>query len=124
MKLSMMMIAASLIGACAIDPIDDESTDTQDVQGSSELANGKVEHHVRDYAGKTARPKRGNGISYHGGPVILGTTNAHFIYYGNWSSGDRAILDNLASSIGGSPYFNINTTYYNGSNTHISNSVH
>ncbi|HEY4139408.1 MAG TPA: hypothetical protein VGN65_13180, partial [Casimicrobiaceae bacterium] len=35
----------------------------------------------------------------------------------------ETILSTLASSIGGSPYFNINTTYYNGSNTHVSNSV-
>lgn len=66
----------------------------------------------------------GNGISYHGGPVILGTTNVYYIWYGNWTNNTApAILSNLASSIGGSPYFNINTTYYNGSNVHVSNSV-
>ncbi len=66
----------------------------------------------------------GNGISYHGGPLILGQTHAYYIWYGNWS-GDTAvsILDNLASSIGGSPYFNINTTYYDGSSTHVTNAV-
>jgi len=32
-------------------------------------------------------------------------------------------LTDLASNIGGSPYFNINTTYFNGSNVHVSNSV-
>jgi hypothetical protein len=69
----------------------------------------------------------GNGISYHGGPVILGTTNVHFIWYGqsNWpNSTQKSILENYPSSVGGSGYFNINTTYYNGSNTHVSNSVH
>ena len=65
----------------------------------------------------------GNGISYHGGPVSLGTTNVHYIWYGNWSSSDQGILTNLAQNLGGSPYFNINTTYYNGSNVHVSNSV-
>src|ERR1051325_6986767 len=29
--------------------------------------------------------KRGNGISYHGGPIVAGTTNAYIIWYGNWS---------------------------------------
>jgi hypothetical protein len=68
---------------------------------------------------------RGNGISYHGGPVILNTTNVYYIWYGNWSGNTAVtILTDLANSIGGSPYFNINTTYYNGSNVHVTNSVH
>src|SRR5947208_16823802 len=68
--------------------------------------------------------KAGSGINYHGGPVMLGTTNVYYIWYGNWSGNSATtILTDLASSIGGSGYFNINTTYYNGSNTHVTNSV-
>ncbi len=65
----------------------------------------------------------GYGIYYHGGPVMGGTTNVYYIWYGNWS-GDTApaILENLAQNIGGSPYFNINTTYST-SATQIVNSV-
>src|SRR5215831_8845828 len=77
-------------------------------------------------AAPLARTIRGAGINYHGGPVILGTTHTYFIWYGNWPSGSntaRDILTDLASSIGGTPYFNINTTYYNGSNVHVTNSV-
>jgi hypothetical protein len=75
---------------------------------------------------RAARPKNtGNGINYHGGPVILGTTNAYYIWYGNWSGNSATtILPSFVGSIGGSPYFNINTTYYNGSNIKVSNSVH
>jgi Phosphate-induced protein 1 conserved region len=75
---------------------------------------------------KAARPIRSNGISYHGGPLILGTTNAYFIWYGNWPTGTgtaRDILTDLASGIGGTPYFNINTTYYNGAGTHVTDAV-
>lgn len=98
----------------------------------SDLApNGKGwgEHHAQGQAngaGAAARPVRGNGITYHGGPVMLGTTRMYYIWYGNWPTGTntaRDILVDLASGIGGSPYFNINTTYYNGSNVHVSNSV-
>src|ERR1041384_6522483 len=65
-----------------------------------------------------------NGISYHGGPVMLGTTNVYLIWYGNWSGNSATtILTDLVTNIGGSTYFNINTTYYNGSNVHVSNSV-
>ena len=71
-----------------------------------------------------APPRGTNGINYHGGPVILGTTNVYYIWYGNWSGNSATtILQNLAQGIGGSPYFNINTTYYDGSNRHVTNSV-
>jgi Phosphate-induced protein 1 conserved region len=66
-----------------------------------------------------------NGIFYHGGPLILGTTNVYYIWYGNWSGNTATtILKDLVSSIGGSPYFNINSTYTDGSGTHVTNSVH
>jgi Phosphate-induced protein 1 conserved region len=79
----------------------------------------------RSNASGKAKPTRGNGISYHGGPLILGTTNVYYIWYGNWSGNSATtILTDLAQNMGGSPYFNINTTYYDGSNTHVSNSVH
>ena len=56
-----------------------------------------------------------NGITYNGGPVMNqpNGTNVYFIWYGNWS-GDtsKEILTDFLQRIGGSPYFNINTTYY------------
>src|SRR5689334_1345397 len=65
-----------------------------------------------------------NGIDYHGGPVMLGKTNMYYIWYGNWSGNTATtILEDLAHNISGSAYFNINTTYYNASGTHVSNSV-
>jgi len=69
-------------------------------------------------------PSKNNGIFYHGGPVMLGTSNIYYIWYGDWSNNSGvSILNNLAMSIGGSPYFNINTTYYDGNNNYVSNSV-
>ena len=75
-----------------------------------------------------ARPSGGgktsNGISYHGGPIILNGTHVYYIWYGNWSGNTATtILANAASGLSGSPYFNINTTYYNGSNVHVTNAV-
>ena len=44
---------------------------------------------------------------------MLGPHNVYFIWYGNWSGNTATtILPDLAGNIGGSPYFNINTTYY------------
>src|SRR5882757_10981220 len=63
----------------------------------------------------------GNGINYHGGPVIKGTMKAYFIWYGNWTNGPHAsdsqttvnLLGSLfgSSGLNGSSYFRINTTY-------------
>src|SRR5215831_18320868 len=124
--LGVLMVVCLLAATCVIGTVFS--------QGQSELANpNKVQHRLRgdnnedknkDAHPGNARPRPGNGISYHGGPVILGTTHVYYIWYGNWSGNSaNAILTNLAQNIGGSPYFNINTTYYNGSNTHVSNSV-
>lgn len=56
-------------------------------------------------------------INYAGGSLIA-TPNAYWIWYGNWNqsngsdtpSGQQIVRD-FANSIGGSPYFNLNTTY-------------
>jgi hypothetical protein len=76
---------------------------------------------------KGAKPGGGgtsNGINYHGGPVMLGTVNVYYIWYGNWSGNSAtSILADLADSIGGSPYFHINTTYYDGGANHVTGLV-
>jgi hypothetical protein len=68
----------------------------------------------------------GRPIKYHGGPVTLGTTHAYAIWYGNWTAGAYPATPGLMASFlgndGGSPYFNINTTYNNGT-TAVTNSV-
>ena len=57
-----------------------------------------------------------NGIAYNGGPIMddANGVNVYYIWYGDWSHDRDAqkILVNLIAHIGGSPYFNINTTYY------------
>lgn len=65
-------------------------------------------------------------ITYHGGPVMLGTTNVYLIWYGDWSQ-DRAaqnLLPEFVSALGGTRWFNINTTYKNKAGQRVSNSVH
>ncbi|MBV9609635.1 MAG: hypothetical protein JO187_08765 [Acidobacteria bacterium] len=108
----------TLAGAQAVRPDSREN-------GKSELRpTGKGWGQVDHSAWRTSRT--GNGISYHGGPVMTGGPTIHYIWYGNWSSGDASavpILDTLRDNIGGSSYFNINTTYTNSAGTHVSNHV-
>jgi hypothetical protein len=65
-----------------------------------------------------------NGISYHGGPVFTTAVNVYLIWYGNWA-GDTSttILPKLVTGLSGSPYYRINTTYYDGLNRHVPNAV-
>ncbi|HEX4597200.1 MAG TPA: hypothetical protein VH278_05400 [Burkholderiaceae bacterium] len=68
----------------------------------------------------------GTGIYYHGGPLLDSPAgaNAYAIWYGNWSGNSAlTILPDMLGHIGGSPYFNINTTYYDGSQRHVVNAV-
>src|SRR5579884_1605848 len=78
---------------------------------------------TNDAAVQLAAPAQ-NGILYHGGPVMTSTIGVYYIWYGNWSGNSAVtILEDLAHSIGGSPYFNINTTYSDGSGRNVPNSV-
>ena len=56
-------------------------------------------------------------ITWHGGPVIA-TPTIYLIWYGNWNQANgsdtpagQQIVRDFAGSIGGSPYFLLNTTY-------------
>jgi len=110
------------LGACVAEETD--SLEEGQTQQDSELK-PKHEHHVRGWA-KRGGGGGGNGITNHGGPVMTNTngTNVYYIWYGNWAGNTaQSILPDLASHIGGSPYFNINTSYYNASNVHVTNKV-
>ena len=122
------LVVSGAFAASVLPPDDDEDDLVPTGKGWGERAAptpGFVTHGNNGNAnGQAGRKVTGNGISYHGGPVILGTTGVYYIWYGNWAGNTATnILADLASNIGGSPYYNINTTYYNGSNVKVSNSV-
>ena len=63
-------------------------------------------------------------LSYHGGPLITSGVNVYLIWYGTWSGNTAmTIIPNFLTAESGSAYFNINTTYYNGSNVHVENAI-
>ncbi|MEY2523985.1 MAG: hypothetical protein QOJ66_2550 [Ilumatobacteraceae bacterium] len=82
-----------------------------------------LDSHVSGEAPPNAGSKRGNGINYNGGPVMVNTTHAYVIWYGTWAPAKTSIITSFLGSVGGSPYFNINTTYYNAVTTRVQNSV-
>jgi hypothetical protein len=123
MKLVSLMMVSVLFGACVAETDDDptESTQTQDEQ-SSELNPHQHSHHVRNEAGHGGA--KTVNITYHNGPVMLGTPNIHYIWYGNWSGNSATtLLTDLANGIGGSSYEKINGTYHNGANQFVTGNV-
>lgn len=74
------------------------------------------------------------GIYYHGGPILY-TTNVAAVYWAsspiytngpaagtfstNGNVGDNSLVGTFLRTLGVSAYFNINTTYYDGSNAHV-----
>jgi len=119
----LMLAAACDDGSSSSDIFRQESA----VQSPDVQPNGKgigtMNKFQKGEAGKPGGASN-NGIIYHGGPVMLGTVNVYYIWYGNWSGNSATtILTDFAQSIGGSPYYNINTSYNNGAGVALSNSV-
>ena len=79
---------------------------TLEHQGSSSVSGLSLSH--------TSGPSiPGYGITYHGGKV-LHSPNVYAIWYGNWNTpgnNSKVVLENLLQNIGGTPYFNVNTSY-------------
>jgi phosphate-induced protein 1 len=123
---SVMLLA--MVGCAADDALIGE--DDQGVQDSELKPTGKGNGTMNKFQGPSgeARPGgggSGNGIYYHNGPVMLGTVNAYYIWYGNWSgNAATTILTDFIQNLGGSAYENINTTYYDGAGNHVSGLIH
>src|SRR5258706_5422630 len=92
----MTAIFATVASAGAVHPVDDDEDDlvpTGKGYGERKEINTPGKGHDKGEAGKA---KPGTNISFHGGPVMLGTTNVYYIWYGNWGSNTaKTILGNL-----------------------------
>jgi hypothetical protein len=125
-----MFIAISIIALVSLSSIVFSQGQSQELANSPKvIARSRNNQDGQPFAPPHGNAKPGaNGITYHGGPLlgVVGgnPVTAYYIWYGNWSGNSAVtILTDFIQNIGPSPYFNINTTYYNGSNAHVVNSV-
>jgi hypothetical protein len=69
--------------------------------------------------GQKAAVNTSTRISWHGGPVMFGTSAVYVIWYGCWddscgaagNTATRDILEGVLQNVGGTPYFQINAFY-------------
>jgi len=136
MKRVLGIVALSLfgLGACVVDPGTDDDLDGMAVDDEAAdmagTAEGKAVMPIRGLAGPSGGGSTGsNGINYHSGPVMNNGVNVYLIWYGSFNGGSgspaefKTILTDFANNIGGTPYYNINTTYTNAAGQKVPNSV-
>ena len=98
------------------------------VKADTDPTGGEVKAHKVRPPDTTVDGERGaestSPIQYHGGSVMLGAVNVYYIWYGNWTGWKApTVLPDFMQHFGGSPYYNINTTYYDSKGNHVSNAV-
>ena len=149
-RFSAMLGAAALLGAAACSDATKVSAPSstndltpsfaqQEDQGylGAHLHVMPVKSQAQEAHSEAGKPGSGSGMIYHGGPVLQAGTNVAAVYWasstiftngptpgstGNGSQ-DGSLVGYFLNHIGGSPYFDINTTYTNGSGQAIVNSV-
>jgi len=76
-------------------------------------------------AAGAAAPITGNGIDYHGGPIMPGTVNLYYIWYGNWGGKSApAILSDWGNALSGSAIYGINSSYSDNTGSSVSGRTH
>jgi len=144
-RLALAAVAVSVAACAADNSTAGSATELTPSAPAYSVGNDVAQRHVQRVRGtqleqapnNSARPRKGTGISYHGGPVLQAGTKVAAIYWassaiypggptpGTAGSGaqDGSLVGFFLRNIGGSPYFNINSTYTDGSGRNIVNSV-
>jgi hypothetical protein len=133
-------IAALVLAACSesanVPTADHPIAPTEPERSVAEFNTTRHLFHTKEFYAKggPSKPSSNTGIYYHGGTVITTATNVVAVYWGNpgyqnlpsgtgTGTADGTLIGSFLRSLGGSPYFNINTTYYNASGARVINAV-
>jgi hypothetical protein len=137
----LLPLAAALVVAGCADSTKVVEPTRNVPQPSFDLAKSEIRRHVLPGKAHASNDANSNGtkgrIQYHGGPLLTSATKVVAVYWsadrifdggprpGSTGSGanDGSLVGHFLRNLGGSPYFNINTTYYDGTGTHVANVV-
>jgi hypothetical protein len=115
LSLTVALLAMCLFGASRL------SNNTAHAQSENSGPPEIIKHKGNPHEIGNAPTKGGttalSPITYHGG-ALISTPTAYVIWYGNWNQANgsdtpagQQIVRDFLSSVGNSPYYNINTTY-------------
>lgn len=143
-RLFLLAVGAGVwIAACSeVRQPTDASAPSLGVQATPEMLRFESEHphtHILLPKGfvRSALTRSSTGINYHGGPLFITQTRVVAVYWsgstiynggptaGSTGTGgqDGSLVGAFLSSLGGTPYFNINSTYFDGTGATVKNSV-
>src|SRR4051812_43801164 len=93
MRTALAILTAATLAGCNGDqtiPVDEtDSALTDDLRPNGQgflTRDAHAQKQALQSVLPAARTAAGNGISYHGGPVMTGTVGFYYIWYGNWGS--------------------------------------
>lgn len=126
LTLLFVMLAVNFLAAQALRP---PGSDVDDVRANGHLIDTPAETLAVQPGGGAV--VQGNGINYHGGPVLHGNVPIYVIWYGNWTNGPKAsdrqatvnLIDAFLGGLGGSALEGVNTTYGDNS-ANVSGQLH
>jgi hypothetical protein len=74
--------------------------------------------------GTVAIASTGHGIGYNGGPIMSGTVNLYYIWYGNWNGNSATtILNDWGNNIGSTTNYFVNVSYDDSAGKHVDSAV-
>src|SRR4051794_25267812 len=89
-------LAAALFTGCGNNESGATPATNQAALTSPPVAIHRVRGAAPVAAARLAAAPVANGLDYGGGPIMSGTVNVYYIFYGTWAAGDQTILADFA----------------------------
>ena len=116
--------------ACVLSPVAAQAADASADFHPAHIKLPYAEQQANLAAAAAQPTAKANKIKYHHGAVMTAPLNTiYVIWYGSFpvtgaANDTKTVMSDFFAHIGGSPQYNVNTTYYDASNKFIVNALH